>query len=339
MRLRSIARKYYNFIKYNLGNPQLEFDYSTLPWIDHDNADIDAFVSKFPVSADYPYNLKEKLEFWKKNGYVIFQKAVLEEQIDALWNEFDETMDNHEKYDMTALIEGYNNTRDIAIKKVPKEILKGIDTRVNEYHSASVLAKKVITHPYITTFVKAVFDAPVVVYQTLVFRYGSQQDTHQDFPWVTPKIPSHLTASWIALEDISPDSGPLYYFPGSHKIRKFNFGTGILYRHGESVFGPKLFGKYLDWKCKKEGLTKQALCIKKGDVLIWHSALVHGGLQIANPELTRKSLVCHYTTTNAYPAHKWKRDEAPTISYYNDIAVYANPLLREEEDSIVMEKA
>jgi len=339
MSLKSIARKYYKFVKYNLSNPSLEFDYSTLPWIDQNDADIDSFVNNFRVAPDYPYDLKEKLAFWKKNGFVVLEKAIPEEQIDSLWKEIEHTIDNHDQYNMTALVYQFNNTKDTAIKNVPVDKLRSIGARINEYHNPSTKAKEVVTHPNLALFLKAIFDSQVSVYQSLIFRYGSQQDTHQDFPWVTPTIPSHLAASWIAMEDVSPDSGPLYYYPGSHNVKKFNFGNGILYRHGESVFGPKLFGKYLDWRCKKEGLVKETLFIKKGDVLIWHSALAHGGHRINNPKQTRKSLVCHYTTTNAYPRHKFKRDEIPTVSYHNEIAIYANPLLKEEEDILALSKA
>lgn len=85
MSLKDVARKYYRFAKYNLSNPQLDFDNSTLPWIDYDDADIDAFLTTFPVGADFPYDLKEKLEFWKKNGFVVLEKAIPEKMIDGLW--------------------------------------------------------------------------------------------------------------------------------------------------------------------------------------------------------------------------------------------------------------
>ena len=28
----------------------------------------------------------------------------------------------------------------------------------------------------------------------------------------------YLIAIWVALEDVTPDSGPVYYYPGSHRI-------------------------------------------------------------------------------------------------------------------------
>jgi ectoine hydroxylase-related dioxygenase (phytanoyl-CoA dioxygenase family) len=33
---------------------------------------------------------------------------------------------------------------------------------------------------------------------------------------------------------------------------------------------------------------------KKGDVFLWHGMTLHGGSEIENPQLTRKSFVIHY---------------------------------------------
>ncbi|MFM7170537.1 MAG: hypothetical protein ACKOYH_06760 [Cyanobium sp.] len=61
---------------------------------------------------------------------------------------------------------------------------------------------------------------------------------------------------------------------------------------------------------------------KRGDVLIWHGALIHGGTPMANPALTRRSLVCHYTTVGSHQRMQGQRvgsgfsfDEPPTLPY------------------------
>jgi ectoine hydroxylase-related dioxygenase (phytanoyl-CoA dioxygenase family) len=44
----------------------------------------------------------------------------------------------------------------------------------------------------------------------------------------------------------------------------------------------------------QQNFPKEIFQAKKGDMLIWHSNLVHGGEPMLNPELSRKSMVAHY---------------------------------------------
>jgi ectoine hydroxylase-related dioxygenase (phytanoyl-CoA dioxygenase family) len=107
-------------------------------------------------------------------------------------------------------------------------------------------------------FLTAVFEEPPRAFQQLHFTMGSQQPIHKDTAYV--KIDSNplgLAASWIALEDITPGTGELEYFVGSHRAR--------------------------------------------GDALIWHADLAHGGSPVTQPGLTRKSLVTHYTGESCLP--------------------------------------
>ncbi|MEZ0538464.1 phytanoyl-CoA dioxygenase family protein [Fibrella arboris] len=334
-KIKDKLRRLYRMAKHKLNSPQRDFDVDTLPWIDRPGADIDAFLARFDVPVDFPYDLKELLEQWQNQGYVILKGALPTDWTDALWDEVETTIDQHKQHSLKALVYQFNDRKETPIHAVPKEKLNGIGARLLEYHSSSVMAKQVMTHPHIATFLKAIFDEPISVFQSLIFKYGSQQDTHQDFPWVRSGIASHLAAAWIPLEDVHIDSGPLYYYPGSHRMPKYNFGTGILHKP-DSFFSPDQFSVYLDKTCDKLRLEKKTLLLKKGDLLVWHGALAHGGNRIGNANLTRKSFVCHYSTVRSYPKHRLEVpgiDTSP-VNYYNDIAIYVNPENSAEEDKI-----
>ena len=79
-----------------------------------------------------------------------------------------------------------------------------------------------------------IFQDRALVLQSLTFYAGSEQAMHQDFAFVPAQVASQLTATWVALEDIHPDSGPLAYIPGSHFLRKFEWGNGI-FRNEQST--------------------------------------------------------------------------------------------------------
>lgn len=313
--------------------PPTEFDQSKIPWIDKPNPDINGFLAKNPPRFDVPYDMADKLRTWDQNGYVVLEKIIPEEMIDKFWDDFQELVKNPEKYDLSVRIdlEEFKPNQERNIKEFPKKALLGKYVKINDFHNSSVAGKKLMAHPYIVSFLEAIFNEKVVVMQSLIFMYGSQQPTHQDFPWVTAKIASHLAAAWIALEDIKIDSGPLYYYIGSHRIPKFNFGSGILYKP-DSTKSPLEFADYLDKTCTEHQLPKETLLIKKGDVLIWHAALAHGGSMISNPDQTRKSFVCHYSTQTALPYHRAHVNDVPVAQDYNGISIYNNPLFPQSED-------
>ncbi|MDB5193249.1 MAG: phytanoyl-CoA dioxygenase [Segetibacter sp.] len=58
----------------------------------------------------------------------------------------------------------------------------------------------------------------VVLFQTLNFIKGSNQRAHSDSIHMTTYPLGYLIAVWIALEDTNDNNGPLFYYPGSHKL-------------------------------------------------------------------------------------------------------------------------
>ncbi|MFC5409200.1 phytanoyl-CoA dioxygenase family protein [Larkinella bovis] len=311
-----------------------DFPAENLPWIDKKNPDVDGFVKQFPKAAQLPYDLAEKLRFWNQNGYVILEQIISDELIDAYLADVQELIEKHKEYDINIRIDRpeYRKHPVMKIRDVPREIIEGQYIKIMEFHNASVAGKKLMLHKAIVSFLEAIFNQKVVAMQSLTFLYGSQQETHQDFPYVVPQVPSHLAAAWIALEDVKPGSGELHYYVGSHKVKKFDWGNGIFF-NGESTKNPTDFGKYLSAECERMGLERRTLLIKKGDVLIWHAALAHGGEPILDPELTRKSYVCHYSSELGYYRHRHDLVNEPVRHSMNGADVFADPTLTSYENS------
>jgi ectoine hydroxylase-related dioxygenase (phytanoyl-CoA dioxygenase family) len=61
------------------------------------------------------------------------------------------------------------------------------------------------------------------------------------------------------------------------------------------------FKQYIASEIEQHGLKAETLLAQKGDVLIWHSQLLHGGSEIIDKRRTRKSLVTHYFTNEDFP--------------------------------------
>ncbi|WP_338872425.1 phytanoyl-CoA dioxygenase family protein [Spirosoma sp. SC4-14] len=313
--------------------PIVEFDQKSLPWIDQPEADIDRFVAAYSRKQEFAYDLKEKLTHWQSNGYVILEQAIPVSLIDQLWSEAEELINHPEDYKINIRVDKPEfAARPVQMaKELPTEIIGGTYVKVMDFHNASLTGKKIMLHQQIVAFLEAVFNDRVVGMQSLLFKYGSQQATHQDFAYVVSEIPSHLAASWVALEDVSIDAGPLFYYPGSHKAAKFDFGNGIFFNE-KSSRNPTDFGIYLDKLCTENGLKRKTLLIKKGDVLLWHAALAHGGDEIKDISHTRKSFVCHYSSQKAYRRHRQDVQAEPNRISINGADVFTHPVLTDEED-------
>jgi phytanoyl-CoA hydroxylase len=133
-------------------------------------------------------------------------------------------------------------------------------------------------------------DEPVVC-NSLNFEKGSQQADHLDTLFMTPLTQGKLVATWMALEDTEMDAGPLRYYPGSNHIDPYVFSTGSMHVHHSEM---DRWSDYMAGQVDRKGLAEQRFLAKRGDLFIWHAYLLHGGSEICNPGLTRRSLVTHY---------------------------------------------
>ena len=135
-------------------------------------------------------------------------------------------------------------------------------------------------------------DDPVVC-NTLSLEYGSQQADHLDTLFMTPRTPGGLVATWMALEDVDADAGPLRYYPESNHIEPYRFDDG-----GFHVVEPEMprWADYMAGEVERHGLGEERFLARRGDLFIWDAWLLHGGSEICRPGLTRGSLVTHFFT-------------------------------------------
>lgn len=132
-------------------------------------------------------------------------------------------------------------------------------------------------------------------FQTLNFPVGTQQDAHTDFVHFSSLPERFMCGVWLAMEDIGPDAGPLFYYPGSHRWPAMNNaligrrGYGNDLRSAQDPYGPA-------WRalCDVYGAQPETLLARKGQALIWCANLLHGGSHQNDPTLTRWSQVTHY---------------------------------------------
>jgi phytanoyl-CoA hydroxylase len=250
---------------------------------------------------------KEKQAFWEEHGYVVLEQLYDDAQIgkvnrcvDDIWTK--QRVPNP-RISADVFI-GSKQERRAYVDQV-EETARQQPYKLNDLYLVSDEALSLILGDVLTAVLSDILQDIPIVCNTLNLEFGSQQDYHTDTLYM-PAIsgvrgsPYHcnMAASWIALEDGDKDAGLLQYYPGSHKIPPFYFSRGQL------AADPSEFQNYKDYMAEeidKRNLKPTTFKARKGDVLIWHELLYHGGSEIVDEKKTRKSLVTHYFRTSDVP--------------------------------------
>jgi ectoine hydroxylase-related dioxygenase (phytanoyl-CoA dioxygenase family) len=143
--------------------------------------------------------------------------------------------------------------------------------------------------------------------QTIASHKGSQQLAHSDSIHMTTYPLGYLAAAWVAFEDIGPDCGPLEFYPGSHRLpyvfsHHLGLSAGDLSNEGYKKYKSK-YEPHIQELIAARGLKPAHFEARKGDVLIWHANLLHGGSRRRDLSLSRKAMVAHYFADGAFVYH------------------------------------
>ncbi len=237
-----------------------------LPWVES------PFFQQILASKKLSSEESKLATDYHENGYVVVQNLFSEELIERV------------KQDMLA--KGFN--KDYPIKTFRNDI------RIQDLWEESAAVKQMAAHPEIIKVLEMLYDREVIPFQTLNFKVGSQQKAHSDTLHFSSLPARYMCGVWVALEDITEDNGPLFYYPGSHKTPEYNFS------HFRNALTDTSYDDYPEYETFMEALMeaspyqKTKFLAKKGDALIWSSNIIHGGSEVKDPNSTRFSQVTHY---------------------------------------------
>lgn len=172
-------------------------------------------------------------------------------------------------------------------------------TRVHEAWRRSPAVRELATHPMLLEALALAYGRQPFPFQSLNFMRGSQQDTHADALHFHAEPALFMCGAWLALEDVSPASGPLRYYPGSHRLPVLTMqdaadGAGkVTTKNYNDTYGPAMIARL-----EQGGFEARHALLKKGQIAVWAANLAHGGSPILDPRSTRQSLVVHYYFEN-----------------------------------------
>ena len=214
---------------------------------------------------------------FNENGFVVIQNLITNENADAI----------------VSAIDAY----------FPKEI--NFETNRNQDLWSSVSSvKDLACHKKILSILELLYGRETFPFQTLNFKYGSQQKIHSDSIHFSSIPERFMCGVWVALEDTNSENGPLLYFPKSHKEPIFSYqdigipvdnpGDGDGLKKGGGYANYDKYEEFIEKLISAKGYQEKELHLSKGDVLIWSANLLHGGKKVLDVSKTRWSQVTHY---------------------------------------------
>ena len=272
----------------------------------------------------------EQVTHWISQGYVVLKDALSSELLDRA----EEEIDRAYRGEIPGLL---FNCPELAPGEIP------FDDRIARYpakaldvHWFSPIIRDLVFTSELRRFLELLFERRVLATQSLTFLRGSAQAHHLDTLYVAYSLPMQFAASWIALEDVAVGAGELSYFAGSHKLPEHLF-------FGEYMSIRELIRMQCDcslqqrvWRyeaslpklAKEHGMPKRTFLAKRGDILVWHAGLVHGGMPISQ-QRTRKSIVIHYCPREVAPL-SWESGHS-AVKRHHSCAYYTTSYYRPDQ--------
>lgn len=240
---------------------------------------------------------EEDKQHWREHGWILLRNSVDHDLIDQLKAEIQAYRESHRAQTTNAAT--------------------GEGLRIGLLHASSRHSREMALNCQARKFLKWAFEDEPLLYGSLTFDLGSEQEPHIDAAFFYTQPETAMAGVWTAFEDIQERAGPLFYVDRSHLWPRLKAADALAENPelNARVMAHRAAGGppdtalsdevYKAWIAKLEQLVEEHVddrlpaMLQKGDVFIWHAWLVHGGLPRIDRSLTRRSMVVHYIGASA----------------------------------------
>ena len=216
---------------------------------------------------------------FRRDGYLILKGAISSDLLDQIRWEIEETF--------------------ISPPEDSRPEIPGVNVTTGRFQDAWRLCPSVTAlagDRGITKVLEDLYGRTPHPFQTLTFSIATQQKSHSDHIHFSSRPLGFMCGVWVALQDVTEENGPLFYYPGSHNLPYLGYADlGIEVDSVETE--PVSYGVYedrIDQFVRSHGFKRETFTASKGDVLIWAANLVHGGSAVTGSSDVRWSQVTHY---------------------------------------------
>lgn len=275
----------------NIGSKDFKNLNGEAPWLDQENALEN--LHQHPHFQNFKKDTQDQIINFVENGFIVLKNFLSLEQVNEI------------NAEMERLLEEGKTDFNYSGRKVM------------DAHQISQVIDKYFRDEDLQSLLHFLLGKKPIPFQTINFREGSEQRAHSDSIHMSSFPVGYLSAAWFALEKCHPDNGPLFYYPGSHRMP---YVTTEDYDSGNTTWklGKDSYKKYeekIDSKINSGEWKKVYFYAEPGDVFIWHANLIHGGDPIRKEGATRKSMVAHYFFEEVVSYHEISQRPALITNY------------------------
>jgi ectoine hydroxylase-related dioxygenase (phytanoyl-CoA dioxygenase family) len=230
-------------------------------------------------------NSQSLCEHFAKNGYVIVPGAIPQDLIDNLLQAQRRSRRNPLLIYRGQGVVGYERARWNAqgqmMRSMQNPHLLGFVPKLSNAIRRLVFNPSIAEALHASTGIQR-----WVNWQTMLFDRSVGTEVHLDTWFLDTNPRGHLIGIWIALEDITPESGPFLIYPRSHNLPVATEMACLGQLNDRTV--------QLRTALLEASIDPKPLLLRKGDVVLWNSLLAHGSELPSTAGATRKSVTAHF---------------------------------------------
>lgn len=244
------------------------------------------------------------LRSWIRDGYVVLPELVPHDLIDAMLADLDALFDARRPsaglvVNDLVVAGGHRATishgdllaLDADERRAARE---SSNWRLHGFFQHSEAADRIRELPELRRVASMILGVDSHAAYSINFHNGSSQRLHEDSAVFHLGVENLICGAWIACEDVLDGCGPLVYHPGSHRRDAFGPFRDDPARNLRTASAEESARYQRRVDDEAEGFERHTFLARKGDVLLWHGMLIHGGEPIRDPSLTRRSFVVHF---------------------------------------------